>query len=82
MGKHISGIPKRKRRYGWVPDRPDKRDIKYDLIRPAITLPSKIDLKSKMPPILDQGDLGSCTAHAISTALNYERIKNNENGSN
>ena len=35
------------------------------------SLPSKIDLRLKLPPIIDQGSVGSCTACAISAAFQY-----------
>ena len=66
-----------KRSYGWRPDKPDFRDKKYGAIRPlalADFLPSKVSLRDKMPPIVDQGDIGSCTGHAISTTLMYNRM--------
>ena len=30
-----------------------------------VALPSTVDLRNKMPPVYDQGQLGSCTANAI-----------------
>ncbi len=35
------------------------------------SLPSNVDLRSKMPPIIDQGNIGSCTACALSAAFQY-----------
>lgn len=35
-------------------------------------LPQKVDLRPKMPPVYDQGDLGSCTANAICGVVQYE----------
>ncbi len=58
--------------YGWKPQTPDFRDLVF---RPKVTkLPSSIDLRSSrfMPPVVDQGDLGSCTANAIAGAFQYE----------
>jgi C1A family cysteine protease len=44
-------------------------------------LPAKVDLRSKMPkPILDQGQLGSCTANAIATAHEFCQKKQHLKG--
>ena len=34
-------------------------------------LPSSVDLRAKMPPIVDQGTVGSCTACAVSAAFQF-----------
>jgi C1A family cysteine protease len=36
------------------------------------TLPIIVDLRSKMPPVYDQGSLGSCTANALCGLIGYE----------
>jgi C1A family cysteine protease len=41
-------------------------------------LPKKADIRSKMPSIYDQGQLGSCTANAIGAAFEFEQIKEGE----
>lgn len=63
-------------RFGWVPDVPDQRDHLYAApvaLRGA--LPTKVDLRSKCPPVYDQGQLGSCTGNAIAAALQFDRMK-------
>ena len=58
------------RRYGWKPDLPDHRDFKFKRITvPLVALPLFVDLRAQCPPIQDQGDLGSCTAHAWAGAI-------------
>lgn len=60
-------------RYGWVRDLPDLRDAR--LAVPAVTtLPSSVDLSTQpdMPPVYDQGQLGSCTGNAIAAAVDFE----------
>ena len=55
------------RKYGWAPDLPDHRDHLYSAPQPVLAkLPPKKDLRSGCPPVYDQGQLGSCTANAIS----------------
>jgi len=46
-------------------------------VHPKVKLPVSVDLRSKCPPVYDQGDLGSCTANAGVAArqmLNYLSI--------
>ena len=59
-------------RYGWVRDIPDQRDLLY-AAPPQISaaLPPRVDLRAQFPPPYDQGALGSCTANAISGALQF-----------
>ncbi len=62
--------------FGWKPDLPDARDH-YFAVKPATMqkLPAKVDLRSKCPPVYDQGEIGSCTANAIAAAIEFERRK-------
>lgn len=58
-------------RYGWRRQLPDPRDLHWRLPRvfpPAVP----VDLRPEMPPIVDQGQLGSCTANAGAGAMGYE----------
>ncbi|HZK71033.1 MAG TPA: C1 family peptidase [Clostridia bacterium] len=64
-----------KRIFGWKPDKPDFRDIKYKVVR-AVKLPASVDLRDLLSPIEDQGNIGSCTAHAGVAALEYLENKN------
>jgi len=64
------------KRYGWIPDLPDQRDHLYaSPYTASITLPSSVDLRPGCPQVYDQGQLGSCTANAISGALEFDEIK-------
>ncbi len=74
-----------KYKMGWRPDKPDFRD--YIMERPEIisilakirntdpdvssTIPTKVDLTKWCSPIEDQGNLGSCTAQACTSLLEY-----------
>jgi len=52
--------------YGWLPDRPDHRDLLYAAIaRPPEKMPKSVDLRPQCSPVEDQGQLGSCTANAL-----------------
>lgn len=67
-------LPDGKRKYGWVPDVPDRRDL-Y-LATPRIKLPTKVDLRQLFPePPYDQGELGSCTANAAAGVVQFDLNK-------
>ncbi len=69
-------MPRQIQRYGWIPDLPDHRDHLYAApARVLQTLPSSIDLTAQCPPVYDQGQLGSCTANAISAAIEFDQMK-------
>ena len=78
-GKSTGGVSMEttaKRGMGWLPDYPDFRDYtvgsdqilpmlkKARLLQGARKVPEKVDLRAWCSPIEDQGELGSCTAHA------------------
>jgi C1A family cysteine protease len=46
--------------------------LKIKVIPPVPTQPATVDLRSKMPPVYDQGQLGSCTANALCAAFEYD----------
>ncbi|SPM39927.1 Cysteine protease, C1A family [Mycobacterium numidiamassiliense] len=60
------------RGFGWRPQLPDVRDRLY-AIRLKGLPPAEYDLRPSMPPVYDQGQLGSCTGNAIAAAMEYER---------
>lgn len=60
--------------YGWQPDLPDYRDHLFQIKKP-IDLPAKVDLRNSLTAVFDQGQLGSCTANAISSAYAYNMNK-------
>lgn len=58
-----------KRKYLLKQDNHDPRDFVFKVSRLTENLPTKADLRDKMPPVVDQGELGSCTANAIVSGL-------------
>jgi C1A family cysteine protease len=66
-------------RYGWRPDLPDQRDHLYSTPLTVLrALPEKMDLRPTCPAVVDQGQLGSCTANAIANAHRFDQIKQNK----
>jgi len=60
----------------WYGCRRDTKDARDHMMRPmAIRIPAAVDLRSHCPAVMDQGALGSCTAHGITGALRYEMIR-------
>lgn len=68
-------------KYGWIPDVPDHRDRTFSLpnfLRKG-SLPQSVDLRGYMPPVYDQGDLGSCTGNAIGAAIAHAKARGLDN---
>ena len=53
--------------YGWKPSLPDPRDEVWPTRTEAV--PARYDPRADLPPVYDQGQLGSCTANAVAGAL-------------
>lgn len=68
---------KSKFKYGWVKDSHDPNDHKFKIVKPR-AVPTSVDLRPQMPPVYDQGDLGSCTANALAGAYQFEQMKQKE----
>ena len=76
MSEPIELRPRRIKRYGWVPDIPDARDLMFSAAEPVLrALPRSVDLRPQLPAVYDQGELGSCTANAIAAAFEYVQLK-------
>lgn len=61
--------------YGWNRQRPDFRDKLY--LPTPLVVPDNVDLTPQMPPVYDQGQLGSCTANSLAAALQFLQVKEN-----
>ena len=70
-----TGKPEGRGRRGCMPDVPDARDVHYVASVDIANLPESVDLRSLCPPVYDQGNLESCTAHAIGAAIQYNQMQ-------
>lgn len=61
----------RSRRFDWHPQRPDHRDLKFEIGALDAAPPAHVDLRARCGRVEDQGDLGSCTAHAATGAMEF-----------
>lgn len=61
------------RKYGWKPELPTAHKKFFMPKLARATAPVVVDLRSKMPPIYDQGQVGSCVANATAGAYDYQR---------
>lgn len=57
------------RKYGWLRDAPDKRDLKFGLSAGAPTATPTADLRASFPPVIDQGTTNACTGAASAAVL-------------
>jgi C1A family cysteine protease len=66
-------------KFGWKRDLPDHRDFYFSAPMHIVSkLPKSHDLRSKCPPVYDQGQLGSCTGNAIAAAIQFDRMQAGE----
>lgn len=63
------------KKYGWKKDRPDLRDYPFHrlaaTLRFTAALPDHVYLRRFCSEVSDQGQLGSCTANALTNLLEY-----------
>jgi C1A family cysteine protease len=63
-----------KRKYGLIPDTEDERDFCF-AAQPTPNLPDIVDLRPDCPPVLEQLNIGSCTAVAIANCYKFLLMK-------
>lgn len=65
-------------RFGWLPDLPSLKT--YAAFPAAVrnSLPPSVDLRSQMPNIYDQHQIGSCTSNALAACIQFVRKKHNQ----
>ena len=74
-----NNIPIKYKKYGWKKDLPDKRDHSFEnnyLISVHHPI-NQVDLRDGFPKIYNQGELGSCTANALASVIQFDEFKQN-----
>jgi len=76
---------KRNINYGWRRQRPDIRDFKFERLVSlkafrTTALPAHVYLRRFCSQVTDQGQLGSCTANALTNLLEYNECANGRGG--
>lgn len=67
--------PRRIKRFGWRPDLPDKRDLKFARHAEPFHIPPSVDLRPEDSPVYDQLDVGSCTGNSTAGLMQFVRRK-------
>lgn len=63
---------------GWNKDLSDFRDYRTRAVEVKPVNKTKVDLRQYMPPIQNQGELGSCTAHTANAVMGYYQRKTHD----
>ncbi len=64
-----------KRAYGYIPDKLDARDRLYtEKVVHRATPPRQASVEALMPPVVDQGQLGSCTGNGIAAVVDFLHV--------
>lgn len=62
------------RKFGWIPDVPDKNDQLFKLVAP-VYVPKNASLRSSAIKVVDQGPIGSCVGNSTSNLHYFVQIK-------
>jgi C1A family cysteine protease len=69
-------IDSSQRKYGWKPDLPSNEHNYLMTAHPSVVAQfPKFKFLGNLPPVYDQGRLGSCTANALGGAFQYTQIQ-------
>ena len=83
VSQNLKGLvmEKIKRRYNWKRDKQDSRDYSYKSLKimypkiPRIVVPPTVDLQPWCSPVVDQGEIGSCSGNALAGAYEYLELR-------
>jgi hypothetical protein len=56
-------------KFGYIKDKVDERDYLMRAYLPLVRIPKKVDYTSKMSPVRDQGDEGTCVAFSSAVGM-------------
>ena len=70
MSRLVKINKKKRHLFGWKKDRPDHRDKLFQA-RGSLRAPKKADLRPTCSRVEDQGEIGSCTANAATSAVEF-----------
>lgn len=70
-------ISQEKRAMGWKPDVGGVVDKAFGPRFRGVAIKDSVDLRAKMPPVYDQGAIGSCVGNGTAAALDYAHVKVN-----
>ncbi len=65
------------RKMGWKPDVGGVVDKSFGPRFRGVAIKESVDLRAEMPPIYDQGSLGSCVGNGTAAVLDYAHVKSN-----
>lgn len=64
--------------FGWIPDKKDKRDFKWRMVKDFMTIPTKVELLDNCGKIRNQGNEGACVGFAGAALKDwYEKSQEN-----
>lgn len=75
----INRLEETEQPYGLWPSPPDPRDFRYQVFAGTQPLPSAFSRKDEMPPVRDQGKLGTCVGHAAWAMKEWQERQQGDN---
>lgn len=78
LGVKIMKTSESGRKYGWIPQHYDERDIPFKLSAP-ISLPPSVVNSINAPPVRSQFDLGCCTGFGVRAVHLYDQMQQDKN---
>jgi len=77
--KIVNRLEEFEQSYGLWPSPPDLRDYQFKVFAGTLALPQAFSRKSEMPPVRDQGKLGTCVGHAACAIKEWQERQQGDN---